>query len=118
MPYQEGGRRVQAFVARALSAAGTTQSPQIDPGQVAASVAVAVSLTAVGGTTPNLTLSVQWSNDGTTWYTSDPADTFTALTAAGNVVKTFASKGRFLRLNEVLTGTTPTATYTAECWTL
>lgn len=118
MPYGEGGRFVPGFTARSLSGAATTQSPQIDPGQVAASVAVAVNVTATGGTTPNLTLSVQWSNDGTNWYTADPVDTFTAITAVGKAVKTFASKGRYLRLNEVFTGTAPTATYSAETWAL
>jgi hypothetical protein len=77
-----------------------------------------VNVTAIGGTTPNLTLSVQWSNDAHNWYTADPADTFTAITAVGKVVKSFASKGKFLRLNEVFTGTGPSATYSAEAWTL
>lgn len=118
MPYGEGGRWVPAaIVARALSAAGTTQSPTIAPGMVALNVAVAINVTAIGGT-PNLTFSIQWSNDGVNWYTADPVDTFTAITATGKVVKQFASKGALLRLNEVLGGTTPTATYSAECWVL
>lgn len=119
MPYFEGGRYVpNAIPARSLSAAATTQSPPFSPGQVAASVAIAINVSAIGGTTPNMTFSVQWSNDGTNWYTADPADTFTAITATGKVVKTFASKGALARLNEVFTGTTPTITYNAEVWTL
>jgi hypothetical protein len=118
MPYGEGGRFVSGFAGRALSGAATTQSPEVDPGQVALNVAVAVNVTATGGAGPSLALSVQWSNDGTNWYTADPADSFTAITAVSKVVKSFASKGKYLRLNEALTGTTPSVTYSVEAWTL
>lgn len=77
-------------------------------------VNLAVNVSAVSGTTPNMALTVEWSNDGTTWYKSDPADTFTALTATGNVVKNLTVKGAFARLVWTLTGTSPSFTFAAD----
>lgn len=77
-------------------------------------LAVMLDVTAVSGTSPNMTVSVQWSNDGSTWFTADPADAFTALTAAGKVTKLFTVKGLYARLNYALTGTTPSFTFSAH----
>lgn len=77
-------------------------------------VAVHVSVTAVSGTSPNYTFSVQWSNDGATWYDADPAESFTAITAAKNLAKAFDPKGRVMRLAWAVTGTTPSATFSAN----
>lgn len=47
----------------------------------------------------SLALSVEWSDDGgTTFYAGDPADGFTAIAAAGKVVKSFEVKGTSYRL--------------------
>lgn len=78
------------------------------------SVNLAVTVSAVSGTTPNMALTVEWSNDGTNWFKSDPADTFTALTATGNVVKNLVVKGAYARLVWALTGTTPSFTFAAD----
>lgn len=77
-------------------------------------LAVMIDATAVSGTSPSMTVSVQWSNDGTTWFTADPADAFTALTAAGKVVKSFTVKGLYARLNYAISGTTPSFTFSAH----
>lgn len=76
-------------------------------------LAVMIDLTAVSGTSPNMTVSVQWSNDGSVWFNADPADAFTALTAAGKVTKLFTVKGLYARLNYTITGTTPSFTFAA-----
>lgn len=97
--------------AKSLSAAGTTFSASVDP--LDSPVGILVDLTAIAGVGATLTLSVQWSNDNVRWADADPADSFTALTAVSLVTKSFTAKGKYVRLKEVLTGTTPTATYTA-----
>lgn len=76
-------------------------------------LAVMLDVTAVTGTTPSLTVTVQWSNDGTTWFNADTPDTFTAITAAGKVTKLFTVKGLYARLNYAITGTTPSFTLAA-----
>lgn len=90
----------------AKTTAGTSSAFLVPANQV--SVAVAVS--AISGT-PSLAVSVEWSNDGTTWYTADPADTMTAITGVGNKVKTFAAKARYARAAWAITGTTPSLTF-------
>ena len=76
-------------------------------------VAVHVLTTAVSGTTPSATFTVEWSVDGTTWSVADPADSFTAVTTAGNRVKLFTVKGHQVRLAWAVTGTTPSFTFSA-----
>lgn len=78
-------------------------------------VAVLLDVTVVTGTTPSMTVSVQWSQDGgTTWADADPADTFTAITAASKKVKAFDRKGSHYRLLWAITGTTPSFTFSAR----
>lgn len=85
------------------------QSP--DPNNLS----VNVNVTAASGTTPSLTIEVVWSQDGTNFASAATPDVFTAITAAGAVVKSFPVKGRYARLKYTITGTTPsfTATITA-----
>ena len=109
-----GSTQLKALAARSLSGANTTQSPGVQVQGAVDWVAIQVNVTAMAGTSPNLTLSLQWSqDDGATWADADAsaADSFTAITAAGKVVKRFQKKGDLFRLKEVFTGTTPTATY-------
>ena len=73
-------------------------------------LSVLVRVTAVGGTTPSLTIEVQWSNDGTNFVSASTPDTFTAITAVGTALKTFQAKARYARLKYTITGTTPTET--------
>lgn len=77
-------------------------------------LAVLVDVTAVSGTSPSNTFSIEWSNDGSTWATSDPADSFTAITAASKKVKVFQAKGLYARLAWTITGTTPSFTFSAS----
>lgn len=76
-------------------------------------VAVMVDVTAVSGTTPSMTVSVEWSHDNVSWFSADPADSFTAITAAAKKVKLFGVKGLYMRLNYAISGTTPSFTFAA-----
>lgn len=80
--------------------------------RAASALNVLLFCTAVSGTTPNLT---EWSTDGTNFATVDTtADAFAAITAAANRVKSFPVKGSFARLVWVITGTTPSFTFSCD----
>lgn len=71
-----------------------------------------VSVTVVTGTTPSMTLSVMWSDDGTNFGAPDGGgDTFAAITAAGTVVKQLQTKGLYAQIAWAITGTTPSFTF-------
>lgn len=80
-------------------------------------VAILVAVSAVTGTTPSCTFTVEWSNDGVTFAQADTADTFTAITTAVNHVKDFSVKARYCRLVWTITGTTPSFTFGATAVT-
>ena len=104
---------VIALVASAArTTTGTSSGVNSPGGQDECSVLVAV--TAVSGTSPSATFTVEWSNDGTAWAKADPEDAFTAITAAANRVKTFKIRGEYLRLAWAITGTTPSFTFSAD----
>lgn len=90
--------------AATITATGNTAMAAVPPGEL---VAVTLSIVNVTGTTPSATFEVQWSVDGQQWQSAETPDTFTAITAAKNVVKTFAPKGKMLRLAYTLTGSSP-----------
>lgn len=109
-----------AFTPQAVvtSAARTTsgQSSAITPGGVAPSsqsdtIALAVDVTAASGTTPSMTVSVEWSFDGTSFFVADTADAFTAITTTKKVVKLFDVKAPQYRVVWTITGTTPSFTF-------
>src|SRR5262249_62004949 len=67
-----------------------------------------IDVTAVSGTSPSLTPSVEWSMDGgTTWAQADPADVMTAITAVGTKVKEFSAEAPVFRGVWALSGTPP-----------
>lgn len=106
-----------AVVAVAASAARTTSgSSAAITSPSSQSSAIHVDVTAVTGISPNLALTVEWSNDGITWVKSDPVDSFTAITAASTAVKTIVLKGAYFRLVWTLTGTTPSFTFSSSLW--
>lgn len=90
----------------------TAQSNHFDVG-TGDDIAVMIDATVVTGTSPSMTVSVQWSYNATDWFTADPADVMTAVTAAGKAVKSFTVKGNYARLNYAITGTTPSFTFAA-----
>lgn len=81
---------------------------------VGARVAVTVNVTAVSGTAPSLTLSLEWSADGTNFGPADPVDAFSPLTAVGVVSKAFDVKARFFRVAWAVAGTTPSFTFRVD----
>lgn len=71
-----------------------------------------VNVTAVSGTSPSMTLSVQWSNDGTNFGAPDGTpDAFAAITAAGTVEKQITVKGLYCQIVWTITGTSPSFTF-------
>lgn len=105
----------RAFTTVQASAAKTTtgQTGAFDEGNNDY-LSVLLDVTAVSGTGPSMTVSVQWSHDGVNWFTADPVDAFTAITATGKVIKQFTAKGLYGRLNYAITGTTPSFTFAAH----
>lgn len=94
------------------SAARTTtgNTAALDPVSDSRYLALLIDITAVGGT-PNLVLSVEWSNDGTNWAVPETADAFTALTTAVKRVKPFEVKAQMYRIVWTITGGTPSLTF-------
>jgi hypothetical protein len=70
-----------------------------------------VYVTAVSGTSPSLTVSLEWSHDGVNFAPADgTADAMTAITAVGGLVKGFTIKAPYFRIKETVSGTTPSLT--------
>ena len=69
--------------------------------------------TAASGTTPSYTFSVEWSHNGTTWFTPSTPDTLGAAVTAANVrrITTFDVKAPFARIVWTVTGTNPSLTF-------
>ena len=67
-----------------------------------------LNVTAASGTTPNLVVSVEESDDGTTFRS---VGAFAAKTAAGTERKSFAISAPYYRVVWTITGTTPSFTF-------
>lgn len=96
------------------SAARTTtaSSPAIQVVDLGDTLTVFVDVTAQSGTTPTLNISVEWSHDGATFFTSDPPDAFTQIAAATpKVCKNFTIKAIWYRITWTLAGTSPNYTF-------
>lgn len=102
-------REVAASAARTVT--GTSGVLSVER----AALSLGLDVTAAGGATPSMTLSVEWSFDGgTTFLVGDPADAFTAKTAAGTAAKSFTSKGDAYRVRWTITGTAPSFTFSVR----
>ncbi len=66
-------------------------------------------VTSVSGTTPSMTVTMQDSPDGNTWY-NIPSGAFTAVTAAGTQRLLLSNCGQYIRASIAVTGTTPSFT--------
>lgn len=104
-------KNVETVLASAARTA-THQSTAFDVGN-GEHVSIMIDATAVSGTTPSMTVNVEWSHDATNWFVADPADAFTAITVASKKVKQFAVKGLYARLNNTIAGTSPSFTFSA-----
>lgn len=67
-----------------------------------------LSVTAASGTTPSMTVTVENSADGSTWYS---AGTFAAKTTVSSERKSFSGLDRYVRATWAITGTTPSFTF-------
>lgn len=91
----------------------TGNSGAIAVGSGAATLELELEVTAVSGTSPSMTLSIQWSVDGTNFGNNDGStDAFAAVTATGNVTKSIPVRAPYMQLVWTITGTTPSFTFT------
>lgn len=88
-------------------ASGAFETPPGKNGKIA----VLVSVTASSGTTPTLDVSIEWSQNGTSFYPSDPADTFTQITGTAPKFKLFDAKANYYRVVYAIAGTTPSFSF-------
>src|SRR5882762_1224772 len=63
---------------------------------------VLLDITAVSGTTPSLTITVETSADGSSWF---PHTVFSAKTATGKDIQKLANLGSYLRVSYAISGT-------------
>jgi len=68
---------------------------------------VLLDITAVSGTTPSLTVTVETSADGSSWFTHTA---FAAKTAAGKDIQKLGNVGGYL-VSYIISGTTPSFTF-------
>jgi hypothetical protein len=74
---------------------------------------VGVIVTAASGTGPSMALTVQWSFDGVNFSAGESPVTFAAITAAKVTNLRCPTQAPFYKLAWVLTGTTPSFTFSA-----
>ena len=74
-------------------------------------VNILADVTAASGTSPTLDFTTEWSHNGTDWFSADPADAFTQITAATKQVKTFTTLAPQFRVVFTIAGTTPSFTF-------
>ena len=69
---------------------------------------ILLDITAVSGTSPSLTVTVETSADGANWFAHTA---FTAKTAAGKDVLKLANVGSYVRVSYAISGTSPSFTF-------
>lgn len=81
-------------------------------------IGVELNVTAVSGTSPSVTFSIQWSDDGGTWADAEPPDTFDPITTAPTTAaKRFDVKAAYWRAAATVTGTnSPSFTGSANAY--
>ena len=67
-------------------------------------IGVSIDLTAISGTDPTISFSIEWSPDGANWGVGEDV-AFTELTATAVVSRIFSVKAPFFRLAWVIGGT-------------
>lgn len=94
--------------------AARTASGATEPFQIPESVdelILFLDVTAVSGTTPNLTVTYEYSPDGTRWFTHSALP---AKTASGRDSLRLTQVGSYGRLSYAITGTTPSFTFQVD----
>jgi hypothetical protein len=77
-------------------------------------VSVVLNVTAMSGAGASAAFRLQWSLDGSTW--AEGGDTFAPITAPCTVVQRFPTKAQYWRAVCELTGTNPSFTGSANCY--
>lgn len=104
---------IEASTAKTATGNGTT----VLVAEAGTKINIIVNVAAVAGTTPTLDVKVQWSHDGgATWADADTPDSFTQITAAKTVIKSFDRKAPSYRLVWTIGGTTPSFTFNASAY--
>ena len=100
-----------------LTTSGNATGVSVQPvGNVGGAVSCHVAVTAVSGTTPSLTVSLQWSWNNSTWISANSDETFAAFTAPGAALLTVPSRAPFVRAAWTVSGTTPSFTTAIAVW--
>lgn len=97
----------------AATANGSSAAVRVDSTN---QVSLLVDVTAASGTTPSMTLNVEWSDDATTWFVADVADSMTAITAATKRTKEYDVRAPYFRVSWAITGTTPSFTFAVDAY--
>lgn len=88
---------------------GTYTSSALPTGY-SSDVVLLIHVTAASGTSPSLVVSLQESNDGSTW-TAVPNSAAVALNAVGNSMANAQTSMQLCRVVAVVSGTTPSFTF-------
>lgn len=91
-----------------------TGTPVLDV-RDAIACSILLKITALSGTSPSLTVFLQGSDNGTDWYDIQSSSAITAAPAANQypIINVTSLNVKLVRIRGTLTGTTPSATYTA-----
>jgi len=84
---------------------------------VAQTLGIGLHVTAVSGTTPSMTVTVEWSHDGTNFAGGESPVSFEAITAVKHTTLATAVRAPYYRLAWTITGTTPSFTFSAHSYT-
>lgn len=95
----------------AAAAASVNSGPIAAPGEIGP-LMVCAHVTAVGGTTPTLDVTVEQSANGSTGWATVPGSALAQITAAGNRIGFVAPTQPYVRVVATIGGTTPTITGT------
>ncbi len=101
----------------AASAARTTSGNSGAISVVAQNLGLGLHVTAVTGTTPSMTVTVEWSHDGTNFAAGESPVSFAAITAIKHTTLVTAVRAPYYRLAWAITGTTPSFTFSAHSYT-
>jgi len=100
-----------------ITTSGNSSGVAVQPvGNVGGPVTCHISVTAVSGTSPTLTVSLQFSWNNSTWTTANADETTAAITTTGTVQLTAPSRGTFVRAAWTVGGTTPSFTAAIALW--
>lgn len=98
------------------SAARTTTGNSAAIPVHAGTLGIGLHVTAVTGTSPSMTVTVEWSYDGTNFGVGETTDSFAAITANKVTNKAVTVRAPYYRLVWTITGTTPSFTFSATTY--